>query len=180
MRHRSDSITAMTRVLTLVLVALAAGAAVAPAATPGRAPCGWKATPPALWSHVIWIWMENKSYDQVIGTGKARYLTELARQCGIATNYSAVSHPSLPNYLAATSGSTWGIADDGGPAAHPLAQPSIFNQVSAAGLSWRSYEESMPSNCALASSGLYAVKHNPAAYYTRIRGECRRWDIPLG
>jgi len=52
--------------------------------------------------------------------------------------------------------------------------------VSAAGLTWRSYEESMPSNCDLTSSGGYAVKHNPAAYYTSIRSQCRRWDIPMG
>jgi phosphatidylinositol-3-phosphatase len=170
----------MRRALTLGLVALAAAAAAAPGATPAHGPCGWKATPPARWSHVIWIWMENESYDHVIGTATGRYLTQLARVCGIATNYAAVSHPSLPNYIAATSGSTWGIADDDGPSAHPLAQASIFSQVSAAGMSWRSYEESMPSNCALSSAGTYAVKHNPAAYYTGVRSQCRRWDIPMG
>jgi phosphatidylinositol-3-phosphatase len=169
----------MRRVLTLVVVALAAAAAV-PGAKPAHGPCGWRPTPPARWRHVIWIWMENESYNQVIGAASASYLTQLAHACGIATNYAAVSHPSLPNYIAATSGSTWGIADDDGPSAHPLAGPSIFSQVSAAGLSWRSYEESMPSNCALSSAGLYAVKHNPAAYYTGIRAQCGRWDVPMG
>jgi len=124
--------------------------------------------------------MENESFDQVLGTSSAPYLTALARECGVATDYSAESHPSLPNYIAATSGSTWGIADDGSPASHPISRPSIFSQVSAAGLTWRSYEESMPSNCDLTSSGGYAVKHNPAAYYTSIRSQCRRWDIPMG
>ena len=38
----------------------------------------------------------------------------------------------------------------------------------------------MPSNCALSSSGSYAVKHNPAAYYTNIRTACSSQDIPLG
>jgi phospholipase C len=165
--------------LILAVVALAAATA-APDAITSRGPCGLQSTPPAHWEHVIWIWMENESYDQVIGTASARYLTELTHACGVATNYAAVSHPSLPNYIAATSGSTWGIADDAAPVAHPIARPSIFSQVRAAGLSWRSYEESMPSNCDLSSAGTYAVKHNPAAYYTSMRAQCKRWDVPMG
>jgi phosphatidylinositol-3-phosphatase len=179
MHRTSHSTLGMKRVVALVVVTLAA-AVVAPGAKPTHGQCGWEVTPPAHWRHVIWIWMENESYDQVIGTASARYLTQLAQACGLATNYQAVSHPSLPNYVAATSGSTWGIGDDDGPASHPIARPSIFSQVSATGLSWRSYEESMPSNCALSSSGTYAVKHNPAAYYTGMRAQCRRWDVPMG
>jgi hypothetical protein len=37
----------------------------------------------------------------------------------------------------------------------------------------------MPSNCALSSSGTYAVKHNPAAYYTNVRSDCSNYDVPL-
>jgi phospholipase C len=167
------------RALTVAVVALAAATA-APDAITSHGPCGLQSTPPARWEHVIWIWMENESYDQVIDTASARYLTQLAHACGVATNYAAVSHPSLPNYIAATSGSTWGIADDAAPVAHPIARPSIFSQVRAAGLSWRSYEESMPSNCDLSSAGTYAVKHNPADYYTSMRAQCKRWDVPMG
>ncbi len=46
-------------------------------------------------------------------------------------------------------------------------------------MTWRSYEESMPSNCDLSSAGRYAVKHNPAAYYVDIRSRCARWDAPM-
>ncbi|OLB92390.1 MAG: hypothetical protein AUI15_21225 [Actinobacteria bacterium 13_2_20CM_2_66_6] len=53
------------------------------------------------------IVMENRSYDQAIA---GRYSAQLAAQYGVATNYHGVSHPSLPNYLAMTSGSTWGVA----------------------------------------------------------------------
>lgn len=124
--------------------------------------------------------MENESYASLVGNRAAPYLARLSRECGLATNYHAVSHPSLPNYVAATSGDTWGITDDSPPAAHPIARASIFSQVAAARRTWRSYEESMPSRCDLTSSGEYAVKHNPAAYYTGIRAACRRWDVPLG
>jgi hypothetical protein len=87
-----------------------------------------------------------------------------------------VTHPSLPNYLAATSGGTWGVVDDGPPSVHPLAVESIFGEAPSAA----SYEESMPSNCALESSGTYAVKHNPEAYYVRVRGACGSDNRPLG
>jgi phosphatidylinositol-3-phosphatase len=166
--------------LLVVLASVTIAAAVVSAAGSAHAACGWESKPPARWRHVIWIWMENESFDQVLGAASAPYLTALSKECGVATDYSAVSHPSLPNYVAATSGSTWDIADDGAPASHPISRPSIFSQVSDAGLTWRSYEESMPSKCDLTSSGGYAVKHNPAAYYTGIRSQCRRWDIPMG
>jgi hypothetical protein len=77
-----------------------------------------------------------------------------------------------------TSGTTHGITDDAGPSAHALDGPSIFSQVGRAG--WRSLEESMPSNCLLGDSGVYAVRHNPAAYYTRTRAACAGRDVPLG
>jgi hypothetical protein len=136
------------------------------------------ATAPARYDHVIWIWFENKA--PVVGSSSAPYFTSLARSCGYAANYYAVTHPSLPNYLAATGGSTFGVADDNYPSAHPIAGASLFSQVAATGRQWRAYDESMPSNCALTSSGTYAVKHNPAAYYTGIRTPCRSWDVPLG
>ncbi len=141
-------------------------------------PCA-AAPAPAAWDHVIWIWFENKPETGIIGSPDASYITTLAASCALATDYHGVAHPSLPNYLAATSGSTNGVADDGAPAAHPLTGPSLFGQVSAADKEWRSYEESMPSACALTSSGTYAVKHNPAAYFTSVRSDCARWDVGL-
>jgi hypothetical protein len=120
--------------------------------------------------------MENHSYSQIIGAPSAPYINSLASGCGLATNYSAVTHPSLPNYIAATSGDTWGIGDDNPPSSHPLAVASIFQQAGSAG----SYEESMPSNCDLTGSGTYAVKHNPEAYYTNIRTACAADNVPMG
>jgi phosphatidylinositol-3-phosphatase len=52
--------------------------------------------------------MENKAYDEIIGNFAAPYENALARDCGLATEYHAVTHPSLPNYIAMTSGSTMG------------------------------------------------------------------------
>jgi phospholipase C len=124
--------------------------------------------------------MENEDFGSVIGSSDAPYLNSLADQCGLATNYQGVSHPSLPNYLAATGGSTFGIADDGDPSDHPLRSPSIFSQVDAAGLTWKAYDESMPAPCDTTGSGLYAPRHNPAVYYLPVRTTCLRADIAMG
>jgi hypothetical protein len=139
-------------------------------------PCGATTAPPATYQHVVWIVMENKTYSQIIGSSNAPYINSLADQCGLATSFYAEAHPSLPNYIAMTSGSTQGITDDNDPSSHPLTAASIFSQL---GAGWRSLEESMPSNCYLSNSGLYAVKHNPAAYFTNIRTQCATQDQPL-
>src|SRR4051812_20938754 len=134
----------------------------APAPPPPPGTCGSAPAPPA-WQHVVWIVMENKDYSQVVGSPDAVYVNELADACGLATQYQAVAHPSLPNYVALTSGDTQGVKDDSGPDAHPLAVPSIFSQL---GGDWRALQETMPDNCARSDAGRYAVHHNPAVYYT--------------
>lgn len=126
--------------------------------------------------------MENHTYSNVIDNMNAPYTTQLAHQCGSATNYAIVGSPSLPNYIGATAGSTFGIADDADPSGHPLSADNLFRQVRAQGRSAKSYEENMPANCATTSSGTYAVKHNPAAYYVASadRTACLADDVPMG
>jgi hypothetical protein len=147
-------------------------------ATPNVPPPGpcTGATAPSTYAHVVWILMENHSYNEIIGSSAAPYINQVAGECGLATNYFAASHPSLPNYIALTSGSTQGITDDNNPSSHHLTVPSIFSQVGSG--NWRSLEESMPSNCAQTDSGEYAVRHNPAAYYTNITSDCLNFDVP--
>lgn len=57
------------------------------------------------------ILMENKGYDRALG---GDYTASLVSQYAVASDYHAVVHLSLPNYLALTSGSTWGITDEPG------------------------------------------------------------------
>lgn len=131
---------------------------------------------PVSVQHVVWIFMENKGYNSIIGSGQAPNINSLATKCGLATNFHGEMHPSLPNYIAATSGGTQGITTDEPPAVNQRNVNSIFQQTG----DWRSLEESMPSNCNLTLQGSYAVKHNPAAYYTPIRPTCGSRDVPLG
>ena len=126
--------------------------------------------------HVVWIMMENQGLSGIVGNPRAPYANTLAQSYGLATGYFAVAHPSLPNYVALTSGSTHGIVDDNNPSSHRLAVASIFSQL---GRNWRSLEESMPSNCDHADAGVYAVRHNPAAYYTNISAACASQDVAL-
>jgi phosphatidylinositol-3-phosphatase len=123
--------------------------------------------------------MENHSFGDIIGnTSQAPYLNSLATECGLATNYHNLSHPSLPNYIGATSGlggrQIKGFDSDCSPSKKcSTSAPSIFGQ----GETWKAYEESMPANCAPANSGEYAVRHNPPPYYTTLSG-CASLDVP--
>jgi phosphatidylinositol-3-phosphatase len=121
---------------------------------------------------------ENHTYDQM--KSGMPYLWSQAQKYAYATNYKAITHPSLPNYLAIASGSTFGINDDKYPSSHLLKAGTVFDQALAAGKSARLYNESMPSNCSLNSSGAYAVKHNPWAYFTPGRTSCGRFDVSTG
>ena len=139
---------------------------------PQSAPCG--VVTKTTTRHVVWIVLENLGYS-VVGSRAAPYFNSLASRCSLATNYLAVSHPSLPNYIALTSGSTQGIADDNEPSSHPLAVANIFSELKG---SWRAYDESMPAPCDRVTSGSYAARHNPAVYYTNLPS-CSRDDLPL-
>jgi hypothetical protein len=144
-----------------------------PSASAVSSPCLRHAQPPS-YQHVIWILMENKTYSDVIGNPAAPYINSLATQCALA-HVQAAAHPSLPNYIALTSGSTHGIHDDKDPSAHPLSGPSIFSQLNG---NWHSYAESMPHACTLTNAGKYAVRHVPATYYTNVRSLCMTHVLP--
>jgi MFS family permease len=145
-----------------------------PAAPPG--PCGRTTKRPKAYEHVIWIVFENRDPSQV--AEGAPGLSSLARTCGSASSYKSVAHPTLPNMLALTSGSTYGVKGDGNPSlrAQPDAQ-SIFELAT----SWKVYAESMPGPCiANDRPPLYAVRDNPAVYYGRLSGTVCEGNVPLG
>ncbi|MGA8245741.1 MAG: alkaline phosphatase family protein [Nocardioides sp.] len=121
--------------------------------------------------------VENHSLSQM--RHQMPWTSQLADTYGYATRYRAMTHPSLPNYLAIAGGSTFGIRDDYPPPAHRLTGHSVFGVARRAGLSAHVYAESMPSNCALASSGVYAVRHNPWTYFSHERHRCRASDTSL-
>src|SRR5262249_2569667 len=107
-----------------------------------------------------------------------------------ARNYHGVTHRSLANYVAAVTGrlpSRLGFFYEDCPPfllGCETRRANLFRQITEKhGLSWRSYEELMPAKCARHPGGvhhLYQPKPNPAVYFSNLRGECSRYDVPLG
>lgn len=146
--------------------------------TPAPPPSPTAAAGPPV-TKILTFVEENHSLSQM--KAGMPYAYSLARRFGYATGYTAIGHPSLPNYLAIAGGRTAGVTDDAPPAAHPVRGPSIFGQAIAAGKTAAAYVDGMPNNCALVDGGdAYAVKHNPWAYYVDERALCNTYDVPLG
>jgi phosphatidylinositol-3-phosphatase len=124
---------------------------------------------------------ENSSFTQM--QDQMPYVDGLARQYAYATDFHAITHPSEPNYLAIAGGSTFGVTDDGPPSvngAKVANASSVFDEAIARGLTAKLYAESMPSNCDTTPNGLYAVKHNPWAYFAAGSANCGQFDVPSG
>jgi phosphatidylinositol-3-phosphatase len=125
-------------------------------------------------SRIAVIVLENKEDNEIIGRAGAPYLNALARRSAVAANYYAITHPSLPNYLALTSGSTLGFSgSDCGDCS--VSHRNLVDELEAAGISWKVYAEDMPSTCAMtAGTGSYVRRHNPFLYYRDVASNPRR------
>jgi phosphatidylinositol-3-phosphatase len=125
-------------------------------------------------SRIAVIVLENHEYNEIIGRPAAPYLNQLARQSAVAANYHAVTHPSLPNYLALTSGSTLGYAgSDCGTCS--VSQTNLVDELAAARISWKAYMEDMPTPCSAATSSRgYFRRHDPFMYYRDLAGNPAR------
>ena len=108
---------------------------------------------------VVVIAMENTAPQDALGQP---FLASLADRALVFSSFRAVAHPSLPNYLALTSGQTWSVRDDGYYVL-PVGR-DLGAQLTAAQIPWRAYMQGMERGC-LDSPAPYAVKHNPFAYY---------------
>lgn len=140
-------------------------------------------TPSALGAatpHLVIILMENKEYETVVGSSAAPYINgTLIPASRVFTKYYAEEHPSLPNYLALTSAGSAGCVADNCPVGlNP--QENLFSQMDTADVSWKAYQESMPSNCYPSNKGAYLVRHNPPPYYLNLTGgSCAANDVPF-
>jgi phosphatidylinositol-3-phosphatase len=124
-------------------------------------------------SHVVVLLMENKENSDVLGSSAAPYANALARRYGVATQSFAITHPSLPNYLALTSGSTDGISSD--CTSCTVKAANIVDQLTRAAISWKAYLQDVPTGCFKGSgAGTYAKRHNPFIYYTDVADNPQR------
>lgn len=123
--------------------------------------------------HIILIVLENHDYAQVVGSEDMPNFNRLAQENVLLTQYYAVAHPSLPNYLALIGGSTFGITTDCFSCF--LDQPSLPDLLEASGRTWKTYQESMTAPCSLGiEPGGYDQNHNPFVYFNPIRKDTAR------
>src|SRR5580692_3024178 len=174
----------------VVAVALVLGAVVVPmAASAGPVSGSSRSDPPAgvpPLKHVFVIMMENTSYDDLLSPSNTNttFIQQLAANNGLATNYFGVTHVSLPNYIAATSGQTWGSNSDDISQAPLFNHENLVDQLEAAHVSWKAYMESLPFPGDLVNTtpdGLYVRKHDPFLMYPDVYQNPARADnvVPL-
>jgi phosphatidylinositol-3-phosphatase len=151
--------------MPVALVALLATGLLGARSVPARA---------ASEPHVLVVMLENKGYAKTLGNCSADpYLCSLASSYASFTAWTGVAYPSLPNYLAITSGSTQGCTSDTctGPYTGDL-----MAQLSAATIPWVMYAESMPSACLMKDAKPYVRHHNPGTYFSD--DGCTANDLP--
>ncbi len=68
--------------------------------------------------HVFLIMMENHGYSQIFNNPNEPFVNQMAKSANVATNYFAVGHPSLTNYLEVVGGSNFGVLSDNNPDWH--------------------------------------------------------------
>ncbi len=120
--------------------------------------------------HVFIVVEENAEYSSVISNPAMPYLNSLGTQYGIATNYYANAHPSIPNYFELTTGQTLTFDDGATPQGFPVSADNAVHELIAAGKSWKSYAESLPSvGYTGGDTGQYAVRHNPLPYFSDVQ-----------
>jgi len=126
------------------------------------------------YQHVFVIMMENTGYDSVIGNANAPWINHAASTYGLATNYTGVTHPSQPNYIAATAGIQGADSDND----ETLAVPNIVDSLEGAGKTWKAYMQSY-SLCATplahaCGNQLYERKHNPFITFADVQSSPER------
>lgn len=120
--------------------------------------------------HVVLIMEENHSIGSIT-SGSMPFLTGLGSTYAKATHLKAVTHPSLPNYMALTSGLPTFSGSDCSPSSCRSNANNIFHQTS-----WRVWAESEPKPCAHSGADPYAARHTAAPYYTDLDATCPKYD----
>jgi hypothetical protein len=120
--------------------------------------------------HVFIVVEENHNYSDVVASPSMPYLNGLANQYGLATNYYANGHPSIPDYFMLTTGQTLTLIDALTPQTFPVSEDNVVRELVASGKTWKSYAEDLPSvGYTGGDTGRYAVRHNPLAYMTDVQ-----------
>jgi hypothetical protein len=127
--------------------------------------------------HVVVVVEENHTLNQIIGSPQAPFLNQLASQGVLLTAYHAITHHSLPNYLAMVSGDTHGVTTSECTGC-TFTGPNLAGQLEHAGISWKAYMQGLPAPCSDAAHfGAYVKRHDPFVYFEAVRrspGQCHK------
>jgi|ERR1700675_619975 len=122
-------------------------------------------------THVFIVLEENHSYGEVIGSPSMPYLNSLASANGLATQYFADAHPSLPNYFELTVGEGTSITGlQGDSYSGVVSQDNVVRALTGAGKTWKSYAGGLPSVGYLGGdTGGYLRHHDPCVYFSDVQ-----------
>jgi phosphatidylinositol-3-phosphatase len=176
------------RVLTAVAVMAALAACAVWVADPAPAARAQRAAPrirpaaqPAPPSHLVVVIEENHSFEQIIGSPAAPFINRLAARGTLLTDYHAITHPSLPNYLAILTGGTDQVRSDCRSCV--VSEPTLVDQLESRHVSWTAYLEGLPRPCStVAGHGAYTEAVDPFMHAARVRDIPARceWVVPFG
>lgn len=126
----------------------------------------WKPT------KVFMILLENRNWQDVVGSASAPYINSLLTMGAHAEQYfnAPLVHPSEPNYLWLEAGENFGILNDNEPSSNSQSTTAhLVTQLEKAGKTWKSYQEDIPgTDCPLTSVMNYAPKHNPMVFFEDV------------
>jgi hypothetical protein len=108
--------------------------------------------------------LENTDYANALAQP---FLSELAARGALLSDFFAETHPSFPNYVAMTAGSTFGLSSNDDVT---LDVSHIGDLLEAAGRTWKVYAEGYPGNCFLGSTaGAYVRRHVPFLSFRNVQ-----------
>ncbi len=90
--------------------------------------------------HVFMVYMENKGYNDIVGSTKAPFLNSLINAYGSATQYHGLTHPSLPNYYPVIGGTDFGLTYNCATSCID-AETTLVSNIEAAGKTWAGYAQ---------------------------------------
>jgi phosphatidylinositol-3-phosphatase len=136
--------------------------------------------PVPVFDHIVVMVFENQEYTSVIGNRWWPVYNRLGVQFTLLTKYFAVTHPSLPNYLAMIGGDTFKV--DTNYPQNLIDAPILTDYIESSGRTWKAYMDSMPEACGLEDNDMYVQQHNPFVYFSSIRTNterCKTHIVPM-
>ncbi|HEX7667679.1 MAG TPA: alkaline phosphatase family protein [Polyangiaceae bacterium] len=157
-----------------------------------------------LFDHVFLVMMENislKTLEAAVDSDadQSGYFKTLASTYAKGSDYHGAHndagkavHPSLPNYIAISSGDYQGVDCDCSPLPEAgvcsgascnigngscgcnQTATNLADQIETANKTWKAYGEDMGTPCNLKNSSDYAVRHVPFLYFDSIRENATR------